>query len=126
MHQEQSQECYNHHMLLKGQLEKITNFLFGSAEDGTEISFTSKVALMFDVLTLIKRLLIGSVFTIIGAGIFIGQELQKIKNALPNSIMSGSGSTYFVLKNLPNLNLGEEFQIISGLKFISEGVSNIL
>lgn len=80
MHQEQSQECYNHHMLLKGQLEKITNFLFGSAENGTEISFTSKVALMFDVLTLIKRLLIGSVFTIIGAGIFIGQELQKIEN----------------------------------------------
>ena len=54
------------------------------------------------------------------------KELQKIKNALPNSIMSGSGSTYFVLKNLPNLNLGEEFQIVSGLKFISEGVSNIL
>ena len=54
------------------------------------------------------------------------QELQKIKSMLPGSIMSGSGSTYFVLENLENLSIDEDFQVINNLKFIPEGVSNIL
>lgn len=49
-------------------------------------------------------------------------ELQTIKKCYPNSIMSGSGSTYFVLENLKNIDLGDDYQVISGLKFISEGV----
>ena len=54
------------------------------------------------------------------------KELQKIKSMLPDSVMSGSGSTYFVLENLINTELGDEFQVINNLKFISKGVSNIL
>jgi len=50
-------------------------------------------------------------------------ELQKIKKVLPNSIMSGSGSTYFVLENIDIPELKEEYQIINGLKFIEDGVS---
>ena len=50
------------------------------------------------------------------------KELQQIKSALPNSIMSGSGSTYFVLDNISN-KFDENFQVINNLKFISEGVT---
>ena len=48
-------------------------------------------------------------------------ELWSIKSKFPNSIMSGSGSTYFVLQDLGNLTL-DGFDVISGLSFISSGV----
>ena len=51
------------------------------------------------------------------------EELQKIKSAYPQSIMSGSGSTYFVLEDLESFGLDNNFQLISGLNFIKEGVS---
>ncbi len=51
------------------------------------------------------------------------KELQKIKSVYPESIMSGSGSTYFVLKNLQKSLLSEDFLFINDLKFISSGVS---
>ncbi len=51
------------------------------------------------------------------------KELQKIKEILPNAIMSGSGSTYFVLADI-NLNL-ENYQVIRGLEFIQTGVSKV-
>ncbi len=52
------------------------------------------------------------------------KELQTIKSKLPNSIMSGSGSTYFVLENIyPKFS--DEYEIISDLKFISTGVNQI-
>lgn len=50
-------------------------------------------------------------------------ELQTIKEAYPNSIMSGSGSTYFVLENLDNSKLDDSFEFINNLKFIPNGVS---
>ena len=49
--------------------------------------------------------------------------LQYIKSHLPNSIMSGSGSTYFVLENLQNIDLGSDYQIINHLNFIPDGCS---
>ena len=51
------------------------------------------------------------------------EELQKIKSTYPQSIMSGSGSTYFILEDLEQSNLSSEYLFIRGLKFISEGVS---
>ena len=51
------------------------------------------------------------------------QELQKIKEAYPNAIMSGSGSTYFVLNNINNKLLNDDFEYYENLKFISDGVS---
>jgi 4-diphosphocytidyl-2-C-methyl-D-erythritol kinase len=48
-------------------------------------------------------------------------ELQEIKNKCPNSIMSGSGSTYFMLDNI-NVDFGSEYQVISNLGFINHGV----
>ena len=46
----QAQECYEHHMLLKGQLERINHFLFGDPEHPDDLSVTAKVNLMFNVL----------------------------------------------------------------------------
>ncbi len=51
------------------------------------------------------------------------EELQIIKNTYSQAIMSGSGSTYFVLENLESSLLGEEYQFINNLNFISTGVS---
>lgn len=48
-------------------------------------------------------------------------ELQKIKSLYPESIMSGSGSTYFILKDIECAKL-EDYQVISSLKFIKIGV----
>ena len=52
------------------------------------------------------------------------KELQEIKKALPNSIMSGSGSTYFVLDNIKP-DLSDEYLCINGLEFVANGVSVI-
>ncbi len=51
------------------------------------------------------------------------KELQEIKSAYPNSIMSGSGSTYFVLENLTQSKLNSNFEFINNLNFIPNGVS---
>lgn len=50
------------------------------------------------------------------------RELQKIKNIYPNSIMSGSGSTYFVLDNLKTSMLSDDYLVINDLYFINNGV----
>ncbi|MCR5265247.1 MAG: 4-(cytidine 5'-diphospho)-2-C-methyl-D-erythritol kinase [Cyanobacteria bacterium RUI128] len=49
------------------------------------------------------------------------EELQKIKKVYPNSIMSGSGSTYFMLNE--KFEEAEGFWVKNGLRFISDGVS---
>ena len=50
-------------------------------------------------------------------------ELQNIKKAYPDSIMSGSGSTYFVLKNnVDKSKLDSEYIFIDNLEFIESGV----
>ncbi len=49
-------------------------------------------------------------------------ELQKIKQAVPNAIMSGSGSTYFALENIKNISLDNSYEIFNDLEFIEEGV----
>ena len=50
------------------------------------------------------------------------RELQIIKNAYPQSTMSGSGSTYFVLEDLNKSALDSNYTFINKLKFISNGV----
>lgn len=49
-------------------------------------------------------------------------ELQTIKKAYPEAIMSGSGSTYFLLNNITDFSLGDDYMYINGLKFIENGV----
>ena len=50
------------------------------------------------------------------------KELKYIKSKLPNSIMSGSGSTYFVLDDV-DMQFSEEYQVFRGLRFIPDGCS---
>lgn len=50
------------------------------------------------------------------------KELQEIKSAYPKAIMSGSGSTYFVLQNLDKNILGDDYLFVNNLKFIPDGV----
>lgn len=76
----QVQECYEHHMLLKGQLERINHFLFGDPEHPDDLSVTAKVNLMFNVLLEIKRWAIGAVFTFAGCLIFLGSHFAKMDN----------------------------------------------
>jgi len=50
-------------------------------------------------------------------------ELQKIKEKYPAAIMSGSGSTYFILEDLQEVNLPKSYQVIKHLNFIPDGCS---
>ena len=53
------------------------------------------------------------------------KELQTIKKVYPKSIMSGSGSTYFVLENLQQSLLDDNYEFINNLEFITTGVSEV-
>ncbi|MCQ2744066.1 MAG: 4-(cytidine 5'-diphospho)-2-C-methyl-D-erythritol kinase [bacterium] len=48
-------------------------------------------------------------------------ELQEIKKSYPNAIMSGSGSTYFVLEDIKQSKLNKDFLLINNLHFIKTG-----
>ena len=52
------------------------------------------------------------------------EELQFIKEKLPNSIMSGSGSAYFTLNKNIGIDFPDEYLVIEGLNFISGGVES--
>lgn len=53
-------------------------------------------------------------------------QLQHIKRILPDSIMSGSGPTFFLTeKHCPSEFDSKEFLVIENLKFISDGVKII-
>ena len=49
-------------------------------------------------------------------------ELQNIKAKIPEAIMSGSGSTYFVLKDNIDSVLDSTYQVINSLHFIPSGI----
>ena len=51
----------------------------------------------------------------------IAKEIQEIKKHYPHAIMSGSGSTYFILDN--NIQNLDGYWVKTGLKFIPDGVS---
>ena len=53
------------------------------------------------------------------------KELQYIKSKLPKSVMSGSGSTYFILDDISDVEFSDEYQVISGLKFIPDGCTAV-
>ena len=51
------------------------------------------------------------------------KELQQIKSKLPKSIMSGSGSTYFVLDDVKDIDFPDDYQVIKNIHFITDGCS---
>ncbi len=52
-------------------------------------------------------------------------ELQEIKKTYPHAIMSGSGSTYFILDNPKQLLSEDNYLFLNNLKFINSGVNTI-
>jgi len=50
------------------------------------------------------------------------KELQSIKKKYPDAVMSGSGSTYFILNPSEITDLTGEYQIIENLVFTANGV----
>ncbi len=54
------------------------------------------------------------------------EELKTIKNNVKNSLMSGSGSAFFMLQDRLNTNLTDDnYQIFENLKTISTGVEEV-
>lgn len=51
------------------------------------------------------------------------KELQQIKTKYPKAVMSGSGSTYFMLNS--NFDNMEGYKVINNLKFIPYGVKEV-
>lgn len=49
------------------------------------------------------------------------KELQEIKRVYPKAVMSGSGSTYFLLDNIETSGMSDEYIFINNLEFTSEG-----
>lgn len=54
------------------------------------------------------------------------EELQTIKKAYPNSIMSGSGSTFFALEQNIPIKLNNNFWVKTNLKSINHGVTKVI
>ena len=52
-------------------------------------------------------------------------DLQEIKSFYPTSIMSGSGSTFFILRDRVD-NINEDYWIKTSLKSIPYGVSELI
>ena len=50
------------------------------------------------------------------------EELQEIKKQLPESVMSGSGSTYFILNDNPCLNFDDSYLVFKRLHFTPYGI----
>ena len=53
------------------------------------------------------------------------KELQFIKSKIPESIMSGSGSTYFTLEHISNIEFPDNYQLYNGLEFIPNGCCQV-
>lgn len=51
-------------------------------------------------------------------------ELEEIKNVYPNAVMSGSGSTFFVLRDRID-NISHEYWTKSGLKTLPHGIKEL-
>ena len=53
------------------------------------------------------------------------KELQFIKSKLPEAIMSGSGSTYFLLDKTTEVDFPDDYIIYNDLEFIPNGCSEV-
>ena len=54
------------------------------------------------------------------------QILREIKSKVKGSLMSGSGSTFFVLEPTLGVSFDDKFDVFENLKTISTGVEEVL
>lgn len=75
--------CIEKHKPLDNKINRIYAFLFGDINRSEEVSFVSKVNIMFKDITAIKKWFFGSIVGVIcfliSSSIFIGRQLQTIE-----------------------------------------------
>lgn len=91
---------------------------YSQIKDKPNYDFTHKMIDSLKIGTDIKQFLYNDLETAVFNDY---KELQTIKNIYPDSVMSGSGSTYFTINE--NIKPLENYWIKNGLKFIPDGVS---
>lgn len=86
----QSQECYEHHMLLKQAIEELKQrcnemncFFFGGVKQNGELSFVDKVNTMYKMMNdnrdALRGFLISSVLVLISWLVGLGYQMHSIK-----------------------------------------------
>ena len=111
MKQEQPDECYEHHMLLKKMPDEMHDFLFGDLKHTNDVSFVSKVNLMFQELNFIKHILIGSITAILAGCLFIGRQLYCIEETSKNL------NSYMENSKTMEIKLAQIEEKIKGIKW---------
>lgn len=76
--QEVDKLCYEHHKLLKKELDDLKGLLFGDVEHSEQPSLMTKVNLLYDVLKYIIALSITSIGVILGAVFYMGGQLNQL------------------------------------------------
>ena len=98
--------------------EAYTKFSYLPQEKKTPKNYTEKIIKGFN-----KKYLYNSLEA---AVIDDYPELAEIKTKLPESMMSGSGPTFFVLqKNIPAVFNPEKFLVIDGLTSVNSGIETV-
>ena len=76
--QEVDKLCYEHHKLLKKELDDLKGLLFGDIDHSDAPSLMTKVNLLYDVLKYIIALSITSIGVILGAVFYMGGQLNQL------------------------------------------------
>ena len=77
--QEIDKLCYEHHKLLKKEIEDMKGLLFGDVAHVEQPSLMGKVNLLYDVLKYIIALSVTSIGVILGAVFYMGGQLNQLE-----------------------------------------------
>lgn len=78
--QEVDKLCYEHHKLLKKEIDDLEGLLFGDVKHAEQPSLMAKVNLLYDALKYIIALSITSIGVIFGAVYYIGGQLNQLEH----------------------------------------------
>lgn len=86
---EQSYECREDHLTLKGRIDEICCLLFGCPEKPNYIPIATKVKIMFSILIFLATSSLGVLAGVVTLSLKVGAQLNEIQNmsmALDNHI----------------------------------------
>lgn len=78
--QEVDKLCYEHHKLLKKELDDLKGLLFGDVKHSEQPSLMAKVNLLYEALKYIIALTLTSIGVIFGAVYYIGGQLNQLEH----------------------------------------------
>lgn len=78
--QEVDKLCYEHHKLLKKELDDLKGLMFGDVDHSDTPSLMTKVNLLYEALKYIIALSVTSISLILGAVFYMGGELNQLDN----------------------------------------------